>query len=586
VPEDHHPGIAPEDRHPGVACQPEPPVSRLVRADAFRCEAEGLLADLHVFCTALISSGSDADGAAAAMLRRISALSAELGLAIQSLERVVIALDDADYGAFLAGASPGAPSRWAEMREARQSRASEAEERTIALLGAEAYRGWANLYQQLSAELVVSVPADDVSGGVRELGIAEAVGLLVEPDGAVRKRAWGAIRQAWEPHETTVAAILSNLASYRLKLCRLRPDGHDEAGGDFLAPTLSENRLTRPVLDGLIATLDARRPQLRRAAGLMASLLGKERLDPWDLAASGPEAEQAPEGMPLSDAFALIRTGFCNVDGSMGRFVDDARARRWIDARTHAAGRRLGAYQTSVRRGRHPLVFTNYQGRRLDVITLAHELGHAYHYWLLRDEPPECHRLPATLSECLSSFAEMLVRDQWLAAHPNDPAERRALAWAECQTITAFLVNMPASFTFERRLYTERRKGAFTAADLRRMLGEAWSHWFGPALASHDDRGWVRKPHFASTHWFYNYPYVIGFLLAVLLRDRQTRLGSDFFPFFREFARATAYLSVDELLSQYFGMAGDPVTSWDTALRFVEQRIEYASNLAGRALPG
>src|SRR5262249_39693207 len=155
-----------------------------------------------------------------------------------------------------------------------------------------------------------------------------------------------------------------------------------------------------------------------------------------------------------------------------------------------AAGRHHGGFQTSVRRGRHPLVFVNYSGNRCDVITLAHELGHAYQYWLLRDEPAIYHRLPPALAECVSTLAEAAVAERWLALHPTSPVERRQLAWSECQTIVSYLLTMPSSCTFEYRLHAERRKGAMAASDLTRIMDESCAHWFGSTMMRYDRSAW------------------------------------------------------------------------------------------------
>src|SRR5205823_6082155 len=143
------------------------------------------------------------------------------------------------------------------------------------------------------------------------------------------------------------------------------------------------------------------------------------------------DREIAETHIPIADALTLIEESFAALDPDMGDFVVRARRERWIDARPAAQGRHHGGFQTSVRRGRHPLVFANYGGNRCDVITLAHELGHAYHYWLLREEPAVFHRLPPALAESESTLAESVDAERWLARYPGNAIEQQHLDYSD-----------------------------------------------------------------------------------------------------------------------------------------------------------
>ena len=48
--------------------------------------------------------------------------------------------------------------------------------------------------------------------------------------------------------------------------------------------------------------------------------------------------------------------------------------------------------------------------------TLAHELGHAYHTWVLRDQPTFLRDYPMNLAETASTFAESVLGESRLAA--------------------------------------------------------------------------------------------------------------------------------------------------------------------------
>jgi oligoendopeptidase F len=76
---------------------------------------------------------------------------------------------------------------------------------------------------------------------------------------------------------------------------------------------------------------------------------------------------------------------------------------------------------------RHPYVFMNYMGERRDVLTLAHELGHAVHQTLCAPLGTLLADTPLTLAETASIFGEGLVFDR-LLAEASGATARRLLA--------------------------------------------------------------------------------------------------------------------------------------------------------------
>ena len=60
------------------------------------------------------------------------------------------------------------------------------------------------------------------------------------------------------------------------------------------------------------------------------------------------------------------------------------------------------------------------------MITLAHELGHAYHGWVMRDLPQSQSSYGMSIAETASTFGETIVRDALMdrAASPSRRAVR------------------------------------------------------------------------------------------------------------------------------------------------------------------
>jgi oligoendopeptidase F len=103
-----------------------------------------------------------------------------------------------------------------------------------------------------------------------------------------------------------------------------------------------------------------------------------------------------------------------------------------VDRRPAAAGKQSGAYSHPVTADRHPYVFMNYMGERRDVLTLAHELGHAVHQTLCAPLGTLLADTPLTLAETASIFGEGLVFERLLAE--ATPADKRGCWPARSRT--------------------------------------------------------------------------------------------------------------------------------------------------------
>ena len=213
--------------------------------------------------------------------------------------------------------------------------------------------------------------------------------------------------------------------------------------------------------------------------------------------------------------------------------------------------------------------------------TLAHELGHAYHSYVLRDQPLLLQDYPMNLAETASTFAEaILVTQQFKTA---TDAQRLSMLDRMLSDAVAFLMNIHARFLFEDRYHQERAEGAVSTARFSELMLEAQQEAYCDAL---DDAGWypefwVSKLHFYIAGWpFYNFPYTFGYLLSLGIYRLSEEL--DNFPDrVREFLIATGSREAEVAVSEAFGEDLTDPTFWQRSLDVVEDRINQFLELAG-----
>ncbi len=331
---------------------------------------------------------------------QVRQMGAELSQATAAHSLVLQTCSDAVAAAFLELVPEETFSvQWA--RRLRAQTLSLAEETLATALSVDGHVAWATMYDNISSSL-----SCDING--ESLGIAQASALLSDPDATTRRQAWDAIQNAWKSAEEPAAAVLNAISGWRLSMNKRR----GEAAGaqiHFLEPALHSNRMTQATLDAMMGAVTDAAPIGRRALKLQARALGVDVLHASDLFAPAPLVggktkassgeDAATIGMPYDDAIDLIANAVAKVDPSMGDIVRMMADEGWIEA-TSGGNKTPGAYCTGFPKEREPRVYLSaYSGSFAHVSTLAHELGHAYHSWVMRDMPLSETHYPMNLAE-------------------------------------------------------------------------------------------------------------------------------------------------------------------------------------------
>ena len=451
-------------------------------------------------------------------------------------------------------------------RERRHELLGLAEENLVNGLAQDGIHAWGRMYSQLSSTMTCDV---QVGNELQTMGVAEANGLLQRADERSRKDAWHGINAAWRVHEESCAAAINAIAGWRLELNRKRST---QRPVHFLDAPVHMNRLSRRTLDTLLDVTRDARPLARRATIAMARASGREQIGPWDMRAPAPRLAGHDAPMHFDDAVALIAEAYGEVNPAMADFVRMMRRNRWIEG-TVSSRKRPGAYCTGFEKSRTPRVYMTYHGSASDVITLAHELGHAFHSWVMRDLPDSQRSYGMSLAETASTFGETAVRDA-LVARAKTPRERFDIMWEEMVAISAFMLNIPARFAFEKAFYEKRDERPLRAAELETMMSDAWQDWYGESCSEPDPMFWASKLHFyISGLSFYNFPYLFGFLFSMGVYLRRAGGGADFYDRYVALLRDTGRMTAEQLARVHLDAALDQPQFWRNTIDRLEPRV-------------
>jgi oligoendopeptidase F len=297
--------------------------------------------------------------------------------------------------------------------------------------------------------------------------------------------------------------------------------------------------------------------------------MGRSHLDHWDR--NAPLDSAAPRTYGWDEAKGLVLESFSAL---APKFADTAQTfftQPWIDARPRP-GKQSGAYSHPVTAERHPYVFLNYMGERRDVLTLAHELGHAVHQTLCAPLGTLLADTPLTLAETASIFGEGLVFERLLAEAST--AERRGLLAGKIEDGLNTVVRQIAFHRFETQFHAARQAGELSVDDIGGLWLEVMGESLGPAIRL--NRGyevyWAYVSHFVHAP-FYVYAYAFGDLLVRSLMEKRREDPKAFAPLYEDLLAAGGARTYVEALAP-FGLNPREKAFWAAGMKQLERLVD------------
>ncbi|MUK44368.1 M3 family oligoendopeptidase [Aliivibrio fischeri] len=460
-----------------------------------------------------------------------------------------------------------------EERKLVENRLSVKEEQLLSAMSVDGKNAWGKLYDNITGSMKVTLVLAD--GTEEVMGLSQAASILYGSDTLRREPAWRAIQQGMKQNQESFSAILNALAGWRLTEYQKRSK---EKSVHFLEPSLHGSRIEQATLDSMMSVAKKNREVGQKAGRLMAKMFGTEQLTPWDQLASMPPLVGEASNYSFDEAIDIIKDAFSGVSQEMADFVDVMVKNGWIDAAPQET-KRLGAYCTKFADSRTPLVFMTWGNSMSDVLTLAHELGHAFHNWVMRDMPLCTTRYPMTLAETASIFAENVVRDA-LLAKAKTKEDKIEMLWEELSSALALTINIPVRYEFEKAFYEQRSSKELGAEDLSELMRVTWEEWYGNSMSEADSLFWASKLHFSIPEVsFYNYPYLFGYLFSIGVYAQREAKGADFYGDYINLLRDTGTMRAEKVVQKHLQMDLTQETFWQQSLDRVSNQIDEFERL-------
>lgn len=379
----------------------------------------------------------------------------------------------------------------------------------------------------------------------------------------VRRNAYAAYMDTLNQYKNTYAATYQAEITKQITMARLR--GFDSVTDMLLEPQDVTQQMYHQQLDIIQEELA---PHMRKYARLKQEAYDLDMLQFADLKApfdptNDPDISFPEASRTIEEALAVMGEEYKNM-------VHTAFEDRWIDAADNI-GKQSGAFCAHLDQI-HPYILISWTDKMRGMFTLAHELGHAGHFYLAGQQQTILNMDPSTyFVEAPSTFNELLLADHLLA----ETDDKQMKQWVITQLLDTYYHNFVTHLLegeFQRRVYTLAEKGTpLTTSLLCDQKREVLQSFWGDSVEIDENAGltWMRQPHYYMG--LYPYTYSAGLTIATAMMQKVKSEGETAIQDWRHVLQQGGSLSPLELTK----MAGIDMTNPKT----IQDAVRYVGDL-------
>lgn len=424
-----------------------------------------------------------------------------------------------------------------EQKQLTEHTLSTEEENIIALMKNTGSLMWQKQWEQLTSTLSIPI---NITGEEERLPLSAVRNLAYSSNADIRKKAYEAELNTYKTVERTAAFSMNGIKGEVITVSDMR--GYSSP----LEMTLEQSRIDQKILSAMWSAIDDRLCDIQPYFEKKAQLWGhKNGLPFYDLFAPvGEDMEFTTE-----QARDFVIDSFYTFSKELGDFAKNAFDSCWIDLMP-SEGKVGGAFCEAIHPIKQSRIMTNFGGTFNDVVTIAHELGHAFHDSMLYNATELNCFYPMPIAETASTFCEAIVINRALALY--DKSKATVILENDLQGLTQSVIDIYSRFIFEDRVFAARRNGPLSASELNEIMLSAQKQAYGKGLdPSFLNSGmWVCKPHYYDSNFnYYNFPYAFGVLLSKSLYAMYKSDNTAFVPLYYKVLSASSVMPLAQVAS-------------------------------------
>lgn len=433
----------------------------------------------------------------------------------------------------------------------------------LEVLSSELRQDGSSLWSQLQRHMT-SMAEIEFRG--KKLSLTEIRNLAYSSDPEERKEAYFKELEIYKNIEDAVSFALAGIKGEVNTMVKHRK---------FASPldeALFKSRMKKETLDALLEAMKESLPVFRKYLRHKAKLLGHKNGLPWyDLFAPLGKSEKK---YTVEEAQEFILKQFGSFSPDLRALAEKAFKNNWIDYLPRK-GKVGGAFCSNNLALKESRILTNFGGEIGDIITIAHELGHAYHGEQIFKEAPLNSHYTMPVAETASNLCETIAKK---AAYreAESKEEKIHILETDLQDSTQVIVDIYSRYLFEHSAFEARKQSLPSAKDFNHLMLEAQKEAYGDGLDPEclNSGMWINKSHYYSGGLsFYNFPYAFGLLFAKGIYAKYLEEGSAFVPKLDNLLRATGKMKVEEVAKLVGIDLSDP-SFWKAGLDTIASDID------------
>lgn len=380
-----------------------------------------------------------------------------------------------------------------------------------------------------------------------------------------RLAAFSSLTEALEKEKTVFASVLNQIGRLRNLKSNLLQEQ------EVLSQSLQANGISK---NALLEMWNAIEGNLEKLSSVIAFHKRSKETFTWHDLMILEENNQVQ--IPFSIAVENIYEALKDIDEELAQFAQRAITNRWVDAEPRDNKPPSGFCAPFLSEG-ESRISLRYDGTIDSVRILAHELGHAWHFYVMSNEQSTAFLddyLPMCMAESASIFFEMVLVDYLVKIAESEKLKKLLLSW-KIRNSFNYVMAIRASFQFEQTFYEESQKGPLSADELERLSILSQKAAYGNCLTEYQPFVWMKYGQFYTANVpFYNYPYTFGYLLSLGLLEIAKQDGGEFHFKYKKFLCETGKRPVEELVKQYFHIDLADNEFWKKALLQINKDVD------------
>ncbi len=374
---------------------------------------------------------------------------------------------------------------------------TESEEKILNITHSFAKSNWVSLTERLLSEEKL----DDKS-------LSQLLSDMNSIDKPARDKAAKLVVSVFDKHKVVAEVELNNVVNYKKEIDTLRgiarPDLTRHIADDFQSSSVDALR------QAVVANFDIARDYYQ----LKSQLFGVKRLAYHERNVPFSSTEKP---YSYEDSISLIKNVFANLDPDFAKVVSTYATSGQVDVYPHTS-KQGGAFCTAGAKNTPGYVMLNHTNKLNDVLTLAHEFGHAINHEFMRANNTAIYfDNSLAVAEVASTFFEDFVLSE-VGLKANDE-ELLAIYMQKLNDDISTIFRQIACYEFEWELHqTIRQKGHLSWQEIGSIFQKHMAAYMGDYVEQGEGSNlfWVYWSHLRNH--FYVYSYASGLLISKSLQ--------------------------------------------------------------------